>query len=334
MARDPNAQTPELAWIAPQKAISGDLPKSEGWAAELKWDGMRIGTLIDSAPAGSAGKPAATLYSSNGHNVTKCFPEFQELAPKLGVSAILDGEAVVFEGGRPSFNQLQQRIHVESPSQTLLAQYPVVYVIFDLLMLDGTPLLDLNYRQRRQLLEDLMPDGPQWNTPPYDEDGGERLLELCRQRNLEGVVVKKLDSLYRPGSRSADWIKVKIRLRQEFVVCGWIPGQNSLANQIGSLAIAVWADNPPKPRRLVFAGTVGSGLTDVERTRLAALLVDRDTPAVEDIPELAKQPVWTEPSTVVEVEYAEWPINGVLRHPVYAGVRGDTNPDDVEREIA
>ncbi len=326
-------------WIAPMKAVSGDIPAGSGWAAELKWDGMRIHASVT--------EESVELHSSNGHNVTSSFPELSDLGRGLGSPAIFDGEVVVFDGDRPSFNQLQQRIHVEHPTQSLVLANPVVFIIFDLLAIGDQTLLPLPYRDRRQLLSDFLPDGPTWRTPSYVEDGSEDLLELARSRDLEGIVVKRLASPYKPGGRSNDWIKVKIRLRQEFVVVGWLPGQGALENQIGSVLLAVHetpesgssdkghqsGQDSNSNSTLRFAGAVGSGLTDIERDSLKNLFVERLTPPIVEIPELDKPPTWIEPDHVVEVEYGEWPIDGALRHPVYAGRRIDTSPNDVVREL-
>ena len=150
----------------------------------------------------------------------------------------------------------------------------------------------------------------------------------ARQRDLEGIVVKRLDSLYKPGARSHDWRKVKIRLHQEFVVGGWLAGQGALEDEIGSLVVGIWQGED-----LVVAGTAGSGLTDGERRRLQDRFVERQNPPFAAIPPLDRRPTWVEPTTVVEIEFGDWPGDGMLRHPVYMGIRHDTDPKDVVREI-
>ena len=110
-----------------------------------------------------------------------------------------------------------------------------------------------------------------WRVPPTVPGGADQLMALARQRDLEGIVVKRLDSPYRPGARSTDWRKVKIRLRQEFVVGGWLTGQGSLEDGIGSLVLGVWEGS-----ELVVAGLAGSGLTDRVRAEFADRFVERD----------------------------------------------------------
>lgn len=302
------------------KATIGPLPTGDDWAFELKWDGMRIEALCDPG--------TLVLRSLSGRDVTSSYPELGPLPAALGTSAILDGEVVVFDGDRPSFGRLQHRMHVDRPSQQLVAEHPVVYVVFDLLELDGTSLLDLPFRARRDVLTDLLDDGPSWRVPPIVEGDGAPLLALADERGLEGVVAKKLSSRYEPGSRSSAWLKVKIRRRQEFVVVGWLPGQGQLDGRIGSLLLAVNDGG-----QLVFAGAVGSGLGDRDRDHLAARLVPTDTCPFETTPDLDRTPRWTEPNVVAEVEYGSWPSDALLRHPVYAGLRTDRDPGDIVREL-
>ena len=302
------------------KATVGELPSGEEWAFELKWDGMRIEAIC---PPNDL-----LLRSLSGRDVTSSYPELNSLPEALGTSAVFDGEVVVFEDDRPSFGRLQHRIHVETPSQRLVSDHPVVYIVFDLLELDGQSLLTLPYRDRRTILSDFLDDGPSWRVPPIVEGDGSSLLALAEDRGLEGVVAKRLSSLYQPGTRTPHWLKVKVRLRQEFVVVGWLPGQGTLDGQIGSLLLAVWDDG-----RLRFAGAVGSGLGDRDRAHLTPLLIEAPCP-FDDPPRLAKPPTWTQPTIVAEIEYGSWPADSLLRHPVYAGLLPDHDPSQVVRESA
>ncbi|MGI9599366.1 MAG: ATP-dependent DNA ligase [Acidimicrobiales bacterium] len=307
-------------WIPPMKAAVGLPHDQSGWVAELKWDGIRTQILTDG--------DSTVLRSSSGRDITKQFPDMADFGHRLGTGAALDGEIVVFDGDRPSFQRVLQRLNVDKPNPALIAANPAVYIVFDLVRLGSNSMIDLPYRTRRQIMHDLLADGPYWRVPPYVEEGAEELMELARQRDLEGIVVKRLDSVYKPGARSHDWRKVKIRLHQEFVVGGWLAGQGALEDEIGSLVVGTWdgAD-------LVVAGTAGSGLTDDERRRLAKRFIERaDSPFVA-LPPLDRRPTWVEPTTVVEVQFGDWPRDGMLRHPVYMGIREDKDPKDVVREI-
>lgn len=300
-------------------ASSQTVPTGGDWAAEIKWDGIRV--MVDVADG------ELTLWSSNGRVLTSSFPDLSSLAKAVPLNATLDGEVVAFDGDRPSFGKLQRRIHVEQPSAALLAEIPVALVLFDLLRLDGQSLLELGYGDRRRLLDDLLESGERWMISPYTVDGGHELLAVAEQRDLEGIVLKRVDSRYHPGARSKSWLKVKVRRRQEFVVGGWLEGQGGLAGRLGSLIVGVWDESD-----FVMAGRVGSGLTDDERRRLDAMLTERSEPLFGEVPPLDKTPHWVEPTAVVEVEFSEWPADGMLRHPVYCGIRIDRDPADVVRE--
>ena len=315
----PSSSVP--AWIPPMKATIGDPTDDEDWAAELKWDGLRTQLATDGT--------TTVARSSRGRDVTGQFPELASFGATLGAAAVLDGELVVFDGDRPDFPRVLQRLNTDRPNEHLLRASPVFYIAFDLLVLDGNPLLDLPYTTRREVLTDLVDDGPSWRVPPSVAGGASRLLALARDRDLEGIVVKRSDSTYRPGSRTTNWRKVKIRLHQEFVVGGWLAGQGSLENGIGSLVLGVWEGG-----ELVVAGLAGSGLTDAERQRLATKFVERPTPAFAAIPSLDRPVTWVEPTVVAEIEFGDWPDTGMLRHPVYLGLRDDKDPAEVVREVA
>ena len=303
------------------KAVIGILPAGDGWWFELKWDGVRLGARIHDGEV--------QLRSISGRTVTSTYPELAALGPAVGIDAELDGEAVVFDNGRPSFGRLQHRMHVVAPSGPLVAEYPVVYVVFDLLALDGRSLVELPYVERRRLLTELIDDGPNWRVPPAVDGDGRPLLDLADQRGLEGIVAKRGDAPYVPGTRSPHWIKVKVRRRQEFVVVGWLGGQGNLEGQIGSVLLAVNDDDG----ELVYCGAAGSGLSEQDRRLLGPSLVELDHCPLAFVPLLDRPPHWVVPSVVVDVEYGSWPDGGVLRHPVVLGIRSDRVPSDVVREL-
>lgn len=303
------------------KASIGPPDDGPEWAAELKWDGLRTQLATDGT--------TTLLRSSRGRDITAQFPELDGFGRHLGAAAVLDGELVVFEGDRPSFPRVLQRLNTDRHNERTMTDNPAVYIVFDLLVLDGNPLVDLPYRTRRQVLTDLVADGPSWRVSPSIPGGASRLLELARERDLEGIVIKRLDSTYRPGSRTTAWRKVKIRLRQEFVVGGWLAGQGSLEDGIGSLVLGVWQGSD-----LVMAGLAGSGLTDPIRRALLDRMVERPTPPFVSVPALDRRPTWVEPELVIEAEFGDWPAEGMLRHPVFIGLRDDKDPANVVREIA
>jgi bifunctional non-homologous end joining protein LigD len=323
------AGLPELPGpMSPMLATTGELPPDDGaWALEMKWDGVRA---LGYAQAGQL-----RLLSRSGRPVTQSYPELQGLAAGLPAGgAVVDGEIVAFgDGGAPSFETLQLRMHVADAAQArrLAAEVPVSYLAFDLLWLEGRLLLGEQYRVRRGLLDQLAVAGPRWQAPPaFTGEPAADILRVSVLQGLEGIVAKRLDSRY-VQKRSPSWRKIKNVLRQEVVVGGWRPGKAGRAGQIGSLLVGIGGTDG-----LGYAGHVGSGLTDHDLAllggRLAALR--RNTPpfAGPVPPEHARDAVWTEPLLVVDVAFSGWTSAGMMRHPVYKGLRTDKDPAQVIRE--
>lgn len=312
----------------PMKAVSGALPTAPGWAFEIKWDGMRA--IVTNGPDGIA------AHSSQLNDITPRFPELSELQGALGpMDVVLDGELVALgPSGLPDFGVLQRRMHVDRAHDVKArrAEVPVVFMVFDLLRMDGTETLTLPLNDRRRLLESLLDAGPSWKVSEQQGDDGAELFEAVRVRGMEGIVAKRLSSPYRPGRRSPDWVKVKSRLRQEFVVGGWVSGAGARDGQIGGLLLGYYDGSG-----LRFAGRVGSGLSDEESRRLLVQLAQlgRDSsPFVDTIAPVSGRTVrFVLPEIVVEVAFAQWTSNGNLRHPAYLGQRTDKTPSEVVREL-
>ncbi len=313
----------------PMKATAGQLPEGEGWVYEVKWDGMRAIVSVEDG--------VVRLQSANGKDATVSFPELAGLGEALGVgSAVLDGEIVAFDDqGRPSFGRLQQRMHVgdRRAAAARSEAVPCMLALFDLLALDGRALVGLPWSERRRLLEELVEPGPHWQVPGVHHDG-RALFEAATANDLEGIIAKRVDSTYQPGGRTREWVKVKVRRRQEFVVGGWAPGKGNRGGRIGGLLVG-YHDEPGSPP-LRYAGRVGSGLGEAElallEERFAGIVVDAcpfDPPPPRPH---AIDAVWVRPELVVEVEYAEWTTDGRLRHPTYAGRRTDKDADQVTAE--
>ncbi|MFI5958383.1 non-homologous end-joining DNA ligase [Cryptosporangium sp. NPDC051539] len=315
---------PEL--VAPMLATLGTLPADDdGWAYEMKWDGVRLVLYV------SGGRVRALTRSNR--DVTGTYPELHALAASLGTrQLVLDGEIVaVDDTGRISFGALQPRMHVARPNRTLLNSVQVTYLAFDLLHLDGEPLVDRPYSERRQLLTGLKLSGPHWSTPPHFDGRGEDAVATSRAQGLEGVVAKRLTSKYLSGKRTRDWLKVKNIRTQEVVVGGWRPGAGRREGRIGSLLIGI-----PGSEGLDYVGHVGTGFTDAVLDDLTKRLrrTERKTsPFSSELPRPhAKDAHWVTPNLVGEVAFGEWTGEGMLRHPAWRGLRTDKKPADVVRE--
>ena len=317
-------------FIRPMLARAADhLPPDDGsWAHEMKWDGLRA--------LAYAGAGRVRLLSRTGQDITDHYPELAGLGAALGRrQAVLDGEIVVLgEDNWPDFEALQQRMNPRSAAaaQRLATQLPVTYLAFDLLHLDGRPLLDEPYHQRRALLEALGLDGPGWQTPPsFTGESGEDVRAVSRQHGLEGIVSKRLASRYEPGRRTGSWRKIKNVRQQEVVVGGWKPGGGQRTGQIGSLLIGVQC-----PSGLAYAGHVGTGFSQqalqMLGERLAPLRRDTSPFATPVPPEHARPAVWADPELVIEVSFTGWTRAGRMRAPSYHGLRSDKDPAGVIRE--
>jgi bifunctional non-homologous end joining protein LigD len=325
--------------IVPMLATLADLPaKDEGWAYEVKWDGVRAIVYVEGG--------RVRMTSRNLRDITPQYLELRALGPELGArEVILDGEIVTFdEDGRPSFGRLQRRMHVgsESAVRRLMKTLPVVYIAFDLLYLDGHSTMALPYEERRRLLEDLKLSGPHWQTPAYHVGEGRALLEATKTQGLEGIVAKRFGSTYQPGKRTRDWLKVKNQLAQEFVIGGWLPGKGGRSGRIGALAVGYYevteaagaqADQEGRPQRLIYAGNVGTGFKEEDLVRLGELLepLRRDTSPF-DGRQPPKQTIFVEPRLIAEIEFRAWTQNKTLRAPSFKGLRDDKDPQDVVLE--
>jgi bifunctional non-homologous end joining protein LigD len=323
---DPDRQ-PMPEHLLPMLARTGELPADPArWAFEVKWDGVRA--LAYAQPG------RLRLESRNLNDITAAYPEVRGLLEDLGMhEAVLDGELVAFEHGKPSFERLQRRMHVTSPSavKRLAASVPVVYAIFDLLHLDGRSLIELPYAERRARLESLGLGGRAWRVPDSHPGEGRRLLEATAEQGLEGIVAKRLDGRYEPGRRSGAWLKIKHTQRQEFVIGGWLPGEGRRAERIGALLVGHHEDGA-----LVYAGRVGTGFTEATLAELARRLAPlrRGRSPFRRGPRLPREAVFVEPELVAEVEFREWTGERVLRAPSFKGLRDDKPARAVAREAA
>jgi bifunctional non-homologous end joining protein LigD len=300
------------ARVAPMLAVPAtELPEPEpGWAAEFKWDGVRAVAYL------SAGR--LRLLSRGSRDMTRAYPELAGLAHQAGArEMVLDGEIAAFAAGRPSFAALQRRMHVAAPSPRLLAAVPATYLVFDIMQLNGESLISEPYARRRDILEAQHLTSEQVHIPPSFRGGGEAVLAVSIRDGLEGVVVKRLDSPYRPGRRSPDWLKIKNRRLLDVAVGGISPGRGHRAGQIGSLLVGI-----PGPGGLAYAGRVGTGFTQPELRRLEQLFAPlrRDRPPFAAPVPPAPDVTWVEPRVVIEVSYAELTPDGILRAASYQGL--------------
>ena len=313
-------------YLPPQLATEVSVPpEGDGWLHELKLDGYRIQAhLIEQKGGGRK----ATLYSRNGLDWTHRMPEVARAATNLPVkSAVLDGEAVVLdENGRTSFAALQAAFEEGK-------QERITYFVFDLLHLDGHNLRGLPLVRRKEILEDVLKEAGDQGAIRYSEHirakGGEMFREACRH-GVEGVVSKLAEGKYRSG-RSREWVKSKCVHEQEFVVGGFTLPSGSAVG-VGALLLGYYHDG-----KLIYAGRTGTGFTQDSRRHLRKELdkLRASKAAFADVPrEAVKGAIWVAPKMVVEVSFASWTADGLVRQAAFQGIREDKPAKDVVREGA
>ncbi|GGC78562.1 ATP-dependent DNA ligase [Tersicoccus solisilvae] len=317
--------------VAPMLASAGTVEDLRGadWAFEMKWDGVRVIATVTT--------DGVTLAARHGTDITATYPELAELADRLDPDVlaagpvVLDGEVVALgAGNRPDFGRLQNRMGLTRPRDVTAAmrRTPVHVMLFDVLHLGGQSLLRTPYRKRRTLLAEAVREGGHVHVPDAFDGDVEEAVEASQELKLEGVVAKKISSVYQPGQRARTWIKLKNQTHQEVVVIGWRAGRGGRTGGIGSVLVAV----PDEDGVLRYAGRVGSGLNDETLTRMARDFASatRTTPAAEGVPAAdARDATWVRADRVAEVSYGELTRDHRLRHPVWRGWRPDKDPADV-----
>ncbi|NLK08491.1 MAG: ATP-dependent DNA ligase [Firmicutes bacterium] len=306
--------TQSLPLLAPMLSASSKPFSSKDYLFEPKWDGFRCLAYLENQKT--------VLFSRRGMDLSQSFPELNGLHKLLsGCPAILDGEIVIFHEGKDQFHLLLQRIRQRSME---LVHIPAVFIAFDLLYLHGTPLMNTCLQERKEKLSQNVPAADNLLVNSYILASGEIFFDAAIAQGREGIMAKRLDSLYLPGRRSRNWLKIKAINTTEAVVAGYIPkGRHSFA----SLILGQYRASDG---RLVHVGNVGTGFSsrDVreivdELRKLSAkdgppLFLNLETHAV----------VWAMPLLVVEVRYMEYTASGQLRHPVYIGPRLDVAPEE------
>jgi bifunctional non-homologous end joining protein LigD len=290
----------------------------DSWGFEPKWDGIRALAVCDEK---------TRLITRNDKDVTVAYPELQRLHEQtVALDALLDGEIVALEAGVPSFQRLQQRMHLRDEKKIgeMSRQIPVVYMVFDLLYLDGKDLTRLPLEERHRILEKTIVPADQIQVSPITIGAGMALFEAAAAQGLEGIMAKRLDSVYVPGARSKDWLKVKVSFDADVVVVGWTEGEGARAGTIGSLIMAMYDGGD-----LRYVGNVGTGFDrgklEDAMERLGSL--GEAQPWFTGRPEL-RRAHWVPPVLVAKVEHRGVTSAGRLRAPSFQDFRDDKRPEE------
>jgi bifunctional non-homologous end joining protein LigD len=284
----------------------------QDWFYEIKWDGYRA--------IGSWDGRRAELYSRNGLDFSQKYPSVFEALRGLKQPAVIDGEIVVLdEQGKSRFELLQN--YGQDAGR-------MAYYVFDILWLAGHDLRDLTLAERKELLKALLSGSDPIRYSDHVQGRGKDFFKTAQGQKLEGIMAKDSQSTYRPGIRSEDWLKVKTHLRQEAIICGFTEPRGS-RKYIGALILGIY-----KRGKLTYVGHAGGGgnpqLLKELRQKLEKIEV-KQSPFSQKIKPNA--PVhWSKPKYLAEVSFGEWTKDGLMRQPIFKGLRIDKKPQEVTRE--
>ena len=324
---DPGKKPKFPSHLSPMLATLVDQPfDKEGWQYEIKWDGYRCLAFLDS--------DKVELRSRNNKSFNeKFYPVHQALLELKIKNAVLDGEVVVLnEEGVSNFGQLQ--------NWRSEADGDLKFYIFDLLWLDGQSIMQLPLEQRRYKLDEVISENDVVKISQSFKTKGTEFYEAARKMKLEGIMAKKLDSIYRPGLRSKDWLKLKIGKRQEVVIGGFTKNAGS-SKAFSSLLVGVFNKG-----KLIYTGKIGTGFSDqlqMEMMRQFKPLISKKSAFSSSIdvnkpsrfrnnPPHAN-PTWLKPELVCEVSFTEMTTDGLMRHPSFEGMRIDKRAKEVKKEV-
>ncbi len=292
-----------------------DPPDSDDYLYEVKWDGIRAMIAVDEG--------TVRIRSRNQHDLTGRFPELGVGDPAFRtVSALFDAEIVCLdESGKPVFKNVIHRLQQKNPVaiERSRVKYPAVCYIFDCLYLDGRPLVNEPLVRRRAWMEDaLKRDTPYRVSEALTE--GAVLFQEAVKMGLEGIMAKERSSIYRPGTRTSQWLKIKKRQSQECLIIGYTAGRGDRQDSFGALQLARREGNA-----LRYVGKVGTGF-DAKSMKETFALLKKLEPIKRPIPEKPPddaQTVWVAPQVICEVQFASLTKDGMLREPVFLRLRPD-----------
>ncbi len=313
--------------IPPMLAIRGDPFTGKGWLFEPKFDGTRCIAHLS----------ANRIFLQNRRmaDISRRYPELiLALRESVSQPCILDGEIIVFSGGKVDFHALQRReqqqriLRIDILSQ----KYPATYIVFDILFAGGQSIMHEPLETRKNLLATYIREHERVVVIDYLLEKGEAYFRAARKKGLEGIMAKRCASTYQPGVRSKDWIKIKREVEFDLVVGGYTRGEGWRSPLFGALVVGAYRNTD-----LVYVGRIGSGFSTDEFERILRTLHPTPRSPFNPIPELDAV-TWVQPTLVVEVRAMEVTRGGSLRAPVYLRTRPDKPPqqctyDEIEEEI-
>jgi bifunctional non-homologous end joining protein LigD len=312
----------------PMLASLADAPLNDpAFVYEPKYDGIRA--IAEIAPRGRG----VRLWSRLGNDKTDQFPEIANAlrawSKRLKSPLVLDGEVVALDAhGQPAgFQNLQGRIHLKRGDAGTAR---TAFIAFDVLRAGTTDFRDQPLIERRKGLEHIFSDtgSSVLRVSEIAYGDGRPLHKRAVDNGWEGLIAKLASSRYMSGRRSPDWRKLKLLQEQEFVVAGWSEPRKSRTH-FGALILGVYEKG-----ELRYVGHVGTGFDGKELDKVMRLLkpLETKTPPFKTRPPKNETPHWVRPTLVAQVRFTEWTADGVLRQPVYLGLRDDKKAEEVARE--
>jgi len=301
--------------------------EEKGWFYEMKWDGYRSIVYMDNG--------IVNLCSRNNKSFNEKYYPLTQRFREWNIDAVLDGEIVVVnDEGVPDFGNLQL--------WRSEADGHLFFYAFDILWLEGVSVMHLPIEERRQILKAIIPlNDPMLRTSESLKDSGQKAFEEARDLHLEGVMAKRSGSLYLPGQRSKDWLKIKTEKRQELIIGGYTinEGTNKL---FSALLLGIMEEG-----KFQFVTPVGTGFNRKMQEEILKQLKpfeSKECPFAT-VPEYNKpsrfrphppkaEVVWVKPKIVAEISYRELTSGGAIRQPSFKGLRPDKKPSEVVREVA
>lgn len=286
---------------------------SKEWIFELKLDGYRA--------IAETGKKTILLYSRNGISLANKYPVVVDALQQIKTEMILDGEIVLLnEKGRPDFQKLQ---HYDENKN-----YPLVYYVFDIISLKGKSLKEETLLARKKILQKQLPKSSTILYCDHIEEKGKAFFKSVIKEDLEGIIAKKADSHYIEGIRTKEWLKIKQQKTREVVIAGFTAPKGGRLH-FGSLILAEY-----KGKELRYIGNAGTGFDDNTLKELMKKMKPLILPTSPFDYRIKRNgpSTWIKPVLVAEIAYAEVTEGGMLRHPVYKGLRPEKKAKTIHPE--
>jgi len=316
--------------IKPMLAKTSKPFNDENFIFEIKFDGTRTIAYID------RNKEEVRLLNRRGFWFEYRYPEMKNLWKDIEANqAILDGELVIFNNGKPDFRLLAEREHVDEKTriEILSKVNPATYVVFDVLYLDGKDLIDLPLIERKKILENIVRESERVLISVYVVGKGEEFFEEVKAKELEGIMGKRANSTYQIGKRSKDWLKIKILNSFDCIICGYTLGEGKREKYFGALLLGAWHEG-----KLRYLGRVGTGWEDKDLEEITNMLKRIETDKnpfdiFEEEPAILEKVKWVKPELVCEVKFMEFTEDLKLRAPSFVRLRNDKNIEECVLEL-